>query len=101
MLYARKKIQSNKLKGNESFEGVSLEKELRLAQTQGIKPDRNITEIFYTQKKDGVLASCDIRTDRFEIGQNAMDKVNRTFHEKIQEQIKKQIEQKTETKEAE
>ena len=29
-----------------------------------------------------------------------MDKVNRTFHEKIQEQIKKQIEP-TETKEAE
>lgn len=91
-LYVRKKIQSNKLTGNDSFEGVSLEKELRLAQTQGIKPDRNITEIFYTQKKDGVLPSCDIRTDRFDLAQNAMEKVNKTFHEKIQEQITKQLE---------
>lgn len=32
----------------------------------------------YTEKKDGVLPECDIRTDRFEVAIEAIDKINQS-----------------------
>lgn len=87
-IYVKKKMQSNHIKGNDHFEGVSLEKELKQINTQGIQPDRNITQVFYTQRKDGVLKETDIRTDRWEIGQDAMDHVNKEFQKRIDESLK-------------
>lgn len=87
-IYVKKKIQSNHIKGNDHFEGMSLEKELSQINAQGIQPDRNITQVFYTQRKDGVLQETDIRTDRWEIGQNAMDHVNNEFQKRIDENLK-------------
>lgn len=37
----------------------------------------------YTEKKDGVLPEYDIRTDRFEVAINAIDKINQSTAEKI------------------
>lgn len=37
----------------------------------------------YTEKKDGVQPEFDIRTDRFEIAIDAMDKINRSTANKI------------------
>lgn len=34
--------------------------------------------IIYTEKKDGVLPEYDIRTDRFEVAIDAMDKINKS-----------------------
>lgn len=32
----------------------------------------------YTEKKDGVMPGCDIRTDRFEVAIDAIDKINQS-----------------------
>ena len=37
----------------------------------------------YTEKKDGVLPEYDIRTDRFEIAIDAMDKINQSIANQI------------------
>lgn len=37
----------------------------------------------YTEKKDGVRPEYDIRTDRFEVAIDAMDKINRSTAEQI------------------
>lgn len=36
----------------------------------------------YTEKKDGVMPEYDIRTDRFEVALDAIDKINRSTAEK-------------------
>ena len=86
-MYGKYKPKSLHLKGNEHFEGVSIEREMQQATSTGIKPDRNITQIFYTQRKDGVLKETDIRTDRFDISQDAMQNVNNQFKQKIKEKL--------------
>lgn len=37
----------------------------------------------YTEKKDGVMPEYDIRTDRFEVAIEAMDKINQSMTNKI------------------
>lgn len=37
----------------------------------------------YTEKKDGVLPEYDIRTDRFEVALDAIDKINKSTADKI------------------
>lgn len=39
--------------------------------------------IIYTEKKDGVLPEYDIRTDRFEVAIEAMDKINQSAANQI------------------
>lgn len=39
--------------------------------------------IIYTEKKDGVLPEYDIRTDRFEVAIDAMDKINKSAANQI------------------
>ena len=39
----------------------------------------------YTEKKDGVLPEYDIRTDRFEVAIDAMDKINQSIANQIAE----------------
>lgn len=48
---------------------------IRNGEMQGI--ETNVFPIVYTQKKDGVPAAYDIRTDRFEIALDAVDKINK------------------------
>lgn len=65
------------IKRNESYEGISIEQQMRR-----IKEGENIEmynkpEIF-TNRADGVLPQYDVRTDRFDIMQGAMDQLART-----------------------
>lgn len=39
--------------------------------------------IIYTEKKDGVLPEYDIRTDRFEVAIDAIDKINQSAANKV------------------
>lgn len=54
--------------------GESLEEKVRRITTTR-EPIENSAPMIYTDRKDGVLPQYDIRTDRWEIAQNAMDKV--------------------------
>lgn len=95
-LYVNQKRKSMSIKGNDSFEGISIEKEMAQLKATGNTPTQNLTQIFYTQKKDGALPSTNIRTDKWEIAQNAMEQVNTEFQKRIQENINKQSEPKAE-----
>lgn len=59
----------------EPYEGVSIEKKV----SKLIENNEPITDgapIIYTEKKNGVLPQYDIRTDKWDIAQSAMDLAN-------------------------
>ena len=59
----------------ESFKGESIEKKV----SKLIENNEPITDgapIIFTEKKDGVLPQYDIRTDKWDIAQSAMDLAN-------------------------
>lgn len=74
---------------NDIVEANSIEEEMRIAESTKIPIKATSPDIF-TARKDGVLAETNIRTDRFEIAMNAMDKVSKSFVAKRLEQIEKQ-----------
>lgn len=63
---------------DETYESESLEEKLRKV-TLSNEPIDSTAPIIYTPRKDGVRAEMDIRTDRFEIAQQAMDKVTKSM----------------------
>ena len=68
---------------------------MRRVLTSGEPIEDTAPEIF-TERKDGVLPQTDIRTDRFDIALEAMDKVNRSNIAKRDAMVKTQEEAKKE-----
>lgn len=60
---------------NDSYEAEPMEVKLRKA-TEEKKPIEAVAPMIYTEKSKGVIPEYDIRTDRFEIAQAAMEKLN-------------------------
>lgn len=96
--HIKTKINSSRLKGRERNEGMSLEREMQLAQNNGVMPEKNMSSVFYTQRKDGVLASTNIRSDKWDISQEAMSHANKEFSKRVEENLKQKQEPKQETK---
>ena len=94
------KFDKTRIICNESVEGKSIEKELEKIMTQGVGID-NSAPLTYTERKDGVLPQYNIRTDRFEIAQNAMDKVSGTYKAMREERIKIAEEEKSKISQSE
>jgi len=73
------KVQYNrtKIKRNISLTGESLENKLEriINNKESIKDG---APIIYTERKDGVLPSYNIRTDRFEVALDATDKIHKS-----------------------
>ncbi|WGL30940.1 hypothetical protein [Dipodfec virus UOA04_Rod_565] len=67
-----KKVKT-KINVNETVEGETIEETLRRIMEKGENPSGDLPMI-YTNKKDGVPAGFDIRTDRFEVGREGMEK---------------------------
>ncbi len=63
------------IKKNDSYEAEPLEVKLRRA-TEEKKPIEAVAPMIYTEKSKGVIPEYDIRTDRFELAQAAMEKLN-------------------------
>ena len=59
----------------ETFEGESIEKKVAKL-IENNEPITDGAPIIYTEKKDGVLPQYDIRTDKWDIAQSAMDLAN-------------------------
>ena len=59
----------------ESFEGESIEKKVSKL-LENNEPITDGAPIIFTEKKDGVLPQYDIRTDKWDIAQSAMDLAN-------------------------
>lgn len=69
-------------------EGISIEEKCRkMVETN--EPITDGAPMIYTERDDGVTPSADIRTDRWEVAQSAMDKVNKTNIAKRKEASKK------------
>lgn len=74
-MYKQPKKKYIPMNGVETFEGETIEQKVtRIVQTN--EPISDGAPIIYTEKKDGVLPEYDIRTDKWDIAQRAMDKVN-------------------------
>lgn len=77
MTYVLKGIKKSGLKVNESYEGESLPIKIqRLIKNK--EPLDGTVPLTYTERKDGVKAEYNIRTDRWEIAAEAMDKVTKS-----------------------
>ena len=71
----RKKYVHSFIGSVETFEGESIEEKV----SKLIENNEPITDgapILYTEKKDGVLPQYDVRTDKWDIAQSAMDLAN-------------------------
>lgn len=74
------------VQGVDLYEGEDIETKIeRIIDNK--EPIEQISPIIYTERKDGVLPQYDIRTDRFEVAQNAMDKVSKMRITKRMERI--------------
>ena len=84
MFYRKTTYRSNHLTGNDTFEGNCIEQEMHIATTEKRPIERNaIQSCFYTRRKNGVLPETDIRTDRWDLAQKAMNKINNDAKGKI------------------
>lgn len=72
-----KLIEETMLDINTAVSGESIEEKMYRAANENTPIDQQ-AEILYTEKKDGVLPETDIRTDRFDVALEAMDKVTAT-----------------------
>lgn len=94
-------LYSRPPKTNYEFQdGESMENKVRRV-TENNEPITDGAPIIYTNREDGVLPAYNIRTDRWEIAQQAMDAVNQANLAKSKNygQIEKQEENALDSKE--
>lgn len=71
-MYRQNKMSNTSIKLNKSYEGETLETKVqRLVANK--EPIEGTVALTYTERKDGVKAEFDIRTDKWEIATDAMD----------------------------
>lgn len=76
--YKPNKMQQTDLHINNSVEGETIEQKMeRIINNK--EPIKDGAPIIYTERKEGVRPSTNIRTDRFEIAVDAMDKVSKSY----------------------
>lgn len=73
-MYKFKKAKKSTIRSVEVLEGETLEEKIRRIIHNGEPITDGSPEIF-TERKDGVLPETNIRTDRWEIAADAMDKI--------------------------
>lgn len=62
------------LKGAEKLEGERIETKVQ-RMLKNKEPIKDGAPLIYTERKDGILAAYNIRTDRWEVAAEAMDKI--------------------------
>jgi hypothetical protein len=73
-MYKQNPFNTTSLVLNQSLEGETLETKVERVTTNK-EPIKDGAPLIYTDRKEGVQAGHNIRTDRFEIAVEAMDKV--------------------------
>ncbi|UPW41143.1 hypothetical protein [Sigmofec virus UA08Rod_5365] len=96
-----KKIWETTFRVNETYRAEPLIKKLQRKMSgelvEGTEIDETIPTL-YTDKRDGCLPGTDIRTDRFEVAREAIDKVNKARMSEIakaEEDKKEELEERT------
>lgn len=80
-MYQKNSYHSTNLNVNNSLEGETIEQKIERI-TINREPIKDGAPEIYTERKDGVQAGYNIRTDRFEIAVEAMDAVHKVNIEK-------------------
>ena len=76
-MYKKPLYHKTLIRCDRRLEGETIEKKVkRLVANK--EPIKDGSPIIYTDKKDGVQAQYNVRTDRFELAAEAMDKVHRS-----------------------
>jgi len=78
------------IKLNQSLEGETIEQKVERVTTNK-EPIKDGAPLIYTDRNEGVKAGYDIRTDRFEIAIEAMDKVQKSVIAKREQRAKMEI----------
>lgn len=86
-MYKTNKPAKTDLKVNTSYIGETIEKKIRRI-VNNKEPITDGAPLIYTDRKDGVKAEYDIRTDRFEIAVEKMDYVSKSHIAKREERHK-------------
>lgn len=86
-MHTKQKHTKSTISINKSYEGESIEAKLRRI-VNNKEPITDRAEMLYTDRKEGVKPETDIRTDRFEIAIDGMDKVARSHKAKREERHK-------------
>lgn len=75
----RKKVlyRTTSINKNDAKEGETLETKITRILTNG-EPVKDGAPLIYTERKEGVLAGYNIRTDRFEVAVEATDKIHKS-----------------------
>lgn len=69
--------QKTSMAVNKSYEGEPLEQELARITTTNQPIDASSPQMF-TERKDGVMPETDIRTDRWDVAMEAMNKIHKS-----------------------
>lgn len=76
-MYKYKQTKSTTLVVNNSYEGETIEQKVERF-TNNNEPIKDGAPLIYTDRKDGVQAGYNIKTDRFEVAIDAMTKIQKT-----------------------
>jgi hypothetical protein len=76
-MYKYNKPRKTTLVVNNSYEGETIEQKVERF-TNNNEPIKDGAPLIYTDRKDGVQAGYNIKTDRFEVAIDAMDKIQKT-----------------------
>ena len=77
----------------ESYKGRSIEDRCKLLMETG-EPIRDTSPLIFTPKEKGVMPQYDVRADKWDIAQNAMDRVNRERIAKGQQPPSEEVKKK-------
>lgn len=91
-MYKYKKASPTDLTVNKSYKGERLEQKINRIVNNN-EPIEDSSPLIYTERKEGVLPAYDIRTDRWDVAIDAMDKVDKAHQAKRMENLKSKEEE--------
>lgn len=86
-MYRQQKQNRTTLHVNTSYKAESIEHKVRRI-VNNKEPIKDGAPLIYTERKEGVQPSYNIRTDRWEVAVDAMDKVTKSHQAKREERAK-------------
>jgi hypothetical protein len=89
-MYKKNFIHRTSITLNQSLQGETIEQKIQRIVTNG-EPIKDGAPLIYTDSKDGVQAGYNIRTDRFEIAVEGMDKIVKSNIAKREHKAKMEI----------
>jgi len=89
-MYKIPKFNKTNITINQSIEGETIEQKIERI-TSNKEPITDGAPLIYTDRKDGVQAGYNIRTDRFEVAIDAMDIVTKSALAKREQRAKMEI----------